>query len=72
MDLLLCSFTAVSMICWYMMIYSKTSVFLPLMPFLPLPLQAVDKHGLTPLLSACYENHVSCAKVLLEKVGTLI
>ncbi|KAM8739646.1 myotrophin [Acanthopagrus latus] len=28
---------------------------------------AVDKHGLTPLMSACYENHISCVKVLLEK-----
>lgn len=34
--------------------------------------QAPDKHGLTPLISACYEGHASCVKVLLEKVGTEI
>uniref|UniRef100_A0A8C6TNC9 Myotrophin n=1 Tax=Neogobius melanostomus TaxID=47308 RepID=A0A8C6TNC9_9GOBI len=28
---------------------------------------APDKHGITPLLSACYENHASCVKILLEK-----
>ncbi|KAI4803040.1 hypothetical protein KUCAC02_006599 [Chaenocephalus aceratus] len=28
---------------------------------------APDKHGLTPLISACYEGHASCVKVLLEK-----
>ncbi|XP_045928169.1 myotrophin [Micropterus dolomieu] len=31
---------------------------------------APDKHGLTPLISACFEGHLSCVKVLLEKVGT--
>lgn len=35
-------------------------------------IQAPDKHGLTPLISACYENHIACVKLLLEKVGTLI
>ncbi|TKS90635.1 Myotrophin [Collichthys lucidus] len=33
---------------------------------------ASDKHNLTPLLTACFENHLSCVKVLLEKVGTLL
>ncbi|XP_024147251.1 myotrophin [Oryzias melastigma] len=28
---------------------------------------AKDKYGMTPLLSACYENHVACVKLLLEK-----
>lgn len=28
---------------------------------------ASDKHGLTPLIYACYENHVPCVKLLLEK-----
>uniref|UniRef100_A0A3B3R6L5 Myotrophin n=1 Tax=Paramormyrops kingsleyae TaxID=1676925 RepID=A0A3B3R6L5_9TELE len=28
---------------------------------------APDKHGITPLLSATYEGHVSCVKILLEK-----
>lgn len=37
----------------------------------PRPLQAPDKHGLTPLISACFENHLSCVKLLLAKVGTL-
>lgn len=32
-------------------------------------LQATDKHGLTPLICACLENHVACVKLLLEKVG---
>lgn len=42
--------------------------------FLSLPLlpQAPDKHGFTPLMSACFEGHVSCVKLLLEKVGTVI
>lgn len=31
--------------------------------------QATDKHGLTPLICACLENHVACVKLLLEKVG---
>lgn len=34
--------------------------------------QATDKHGLTPLICACLENHVACVKLLLEKVGALI
>lgn len=34
-----------------------------------LSLQATDKHGLTPLICACLENHVACVKLLLEKVG---
>lgn len=34
--------------------------------------QAPDKHGLTPLISACFEGHTSCVKVLLEKVGAFI
>ncbi|XP_042577506.1 myotrophin-like [Cyprinus carpio] len=29
---------------------------------------APDKHGITPLLSATYEGHVTCVKILLEKV----
>ncbi|CAB1346036.1 unnamed protein product, partial [Coregonus sp. 'balchen'] len=29
---------------------------------------APDKHGITPLLSATYEGHLSCVKILLEKV----
>ncbi|KAG7225632.1 hypothetical protein INR49_005038 [Caranx melampygus] len=28
---------------------------------------APDKHGLTPLISACFEGHTSCVKVLLDK-----
>ncbi|TNM91619.1 myotrophin [Takifugu rubripes] len=28
---------------------------------------ATDKHGLTPLICACLENHVACVKLLLEK-----
>lgn len=31
--------------------------------------QATDKHGLTPLICACLENHVAGVKLLLEKVG---
>ncbi|XP_060085355.1 myotrophin-like [Ylistrum balloti] len=27
---------------------------------------AEDKHGMTPLLAAIYENHVECVKVLVE------
>lgn len=34
--------------------------------------QATDKHGLTPLICACLENHVACVKLLLEKVGVVI
>ncbi|XP_016367558.1 myotrophin [Sinocyclocheilus rhinocerous] len=29
--------------------------------------QAPDKHSITPLLSATYEGHVTCVKILLEK-----
>uniref|UniRef100_A0A8C7QB63 Myotrophin n=1 Tax=Oncorhynchus mykiss TaxID=8022 RepID=A0A8C7QB63_ONCMY len=29
---------------------------------------APDKHGITPLLSATYEGHLTCVKILLEKV----
>ncbi|KTG34786.1 hypothetical protein cypCar_00002740 [Cyprinus carpio] len=29
--------------------------------------KAPDKHGITPLLSATYEGHVTCVKILLEK-----
>lgn len=29
-------------------------------------INAPDKHGLTPLMSACYEGHTSCVKILLE------
>ncbi|KAK7895539.1 hypothetical protein WMY93_020864 [Mugilogobius chulae] len=28
---------------------------------------AQDKHGITPLLAACYEEHVSCVKILLAE-----
>ncbi|XP_043964692.1 myotrophin isoform X1 [Gambusia affinis] len=28
---------------------------------------ATDKHGLTPLMNACFEDHKECAKILLEK-----
>ncbi|KAG7257531.1 hypothetical protein CRUP_008162 [Coryphaenoides rupestris] len=28
---------------------------------------APDKHGLTPLLSAIYEGHLSCVRILLAK-----
>uniref|UniRef100_A0A3Q2PWR2 Myotrophin n=1 Tax=Fundulus heteroclitus TaxID=8078 RepID=A0A3Q2PWR2_FUNHE len=31
---------------------------------------ATDKHGITPLISACYEGHLPCVKMLLEKVRT--
>lgn len=34
-------------------------------------IQAPDRHGITPLISACYENHIACVKLLLEKVGDL-
>ncbi|MEQ2218768.1 hypothetical protein XENOCAPTIV_007890 [Xenoophorus captivus] len=30
--------------------------------------QVPDKHGLTPLISACYEGHLQCVKILIEKV----
>uniref|UniRef100_A0AAQ6IDW6 Myotrophin n=1 Tax=Anabas testudineus TaxID=64144 RepID=A0AAQ6IDW6_ANATE len=30
-------------------------------------INAPDKHGLTPLMAACFEDHLSCVKVLLEK-----
>uniref|UniRef100_A0A3B5QGB4 Myotrophin n=1 Tax=Xiphophorus maculatus TaxID=8083 RepID=A0A3B5QGB4_XIPMA len=33
---------------------------------------ATDKHGLTPLMYACFEDHKECAKILLEKVGATI
>ncbi|RXN01079.1 Myotrophin [Acipenser ruthenus] len=29
---------------------------------------APDKHGITPLLSATYEGHVTCVKLLLSKL----
>uniref|UniRef100_A0A671T9K6 Myotrophin n=1 Tax=Sinocyclocheilus anshuiensis TaxID=1608454 RepID=A0A671T9K6_9TELE len=32
-----------------------------------LELCAPDKHSITPLLSATYEGHVTCVKILLEK-----
>uniref|UniRef100_UPI0037E81A57 myotrophin n=1 Tax=Semicossyphus pulcher TaxID=241346 RepID=UPI0037E81A57 len=28
---------------------------------------AIDKHGYTPLICACYEGNVDCVKILLEK-----
>ncbi|MGH0163225.1 UNVERIFIED_CONTAM: hypothetical protein FKN15_057713 [Acipenser sinensis] len=31
-------------------------------------INAPDKHGITPLLSATYEGHVTCVKLLLSKV----
>uniref|UniRef100_A0A7M4FPC6 Myotrophin n=1 Tax=Crocodylus porosus TaxID=8502 RepID=A0A7M4FPC6_CROPO len=31
-------------------------------------INAPDKHNITPLLSAVYEGHVSCVKLLLSKV----
>lgn len=34
--------------------------------------QATDKHGMTPLVCACYENQVACVKLLLEKVGVVL
>lgn len=68
----LCRIWAVPMICWSKNLYP--SVFSFSHSWLPysLPLQAPDKHGLTPLISACFEGHLSCVKVLLEKVGTLM
>lgn len=33
--------------------------------------QAPDKHHITPLLSAVYEGHVSCVKLLLSKVRSI-
>ncbi|XP_029473099.1 myotrophin isoform X1 [Rhinatrema bivittatum] len=30
-------------------------------------INAPDKHGITPLLSACYEGHARCVKLLLSK-----
>ncbi|XP_005740927.1 myotrophin [Pundamilia nyererei] len=35
-------------------------------------INAPDKHGFTPLMTACFEGHLSCVKLLLEKVGALI
>ncbi|KAJ1166417.1 hypothetical protein NDU88_006821 [Pleurodeles waltl] len=32
-------------------------------------INAADKHGITPLLSACYEGHTKCVKLLLSKVS---
>ncbi|XP_020934146.1 myotrophin isoform X1 [Sus scrofa] len=32
-------------------------------------INAPDKHHITPLLSAVYEGHVSCVKLLLSKAG---
>ncbi|XP_007445460.2 myotrophin, partial [Python bivittatus] len=31
-------------------------------------INAPDKHSITPLLSAVYEDHMSCVKLLLSKV----
>ena len=31
-------------------------------------LQLPDKHGITPLLAAVYEDHEECVKILIEKV----
>lgn len=47
-----------------------TSCALKLTPLLSVYsiLQAPDKHGITPLLSATYEGHLACVKILLEKV----
>ncbi|KAM4712001.1 myotrophin [Anableps anableps] len=28
---------------------------------------AKDKHGFSPLASACFEDHIDCVKILLEK-----
>ncbi|XP_074553826.1 myotrophin [Halichoeres trimaculatus] len=30
-------------------------------------INAIDRHGFTPLLCACYESSVNCVKLLLEK-----
>ena len=32
-------------------------------------MQVLDKHGISPLLAAIYEDHVECVKFLLEKVA---
>ncbi|XP_010176608.2 myotrophin, partial [Antrostomus carolinensis] len=32
-------------------------------------INAPDKHNITPLLSAVYEGHVSCVKLLLSKMS---
>jgi ankyrin repeat protein len=32
-------------------------------------LQVVDEHGITPLLSAIFEGHTECVKLLLSKVS---
>uniref|UniRef100_A0A8I5NKW7 Myotrophin n=1 Tax=Papio anubis TaxID=9555 RepID=A0A8I5NKW7_PAPAN len=34
-------------------------------------INAPDKHHITPLLSAVYEGHVSCVKLLLSKVRSI-
>lgn len=64
------------MIYWYVKLFSKNSFSCFFISHsclsYPLHLQAPDKHGLTPLMAACFEDHLSCVKVLLEKVGSLI
>ena len=35
-------------------------------------LQLPDKHGITPLLAAIYEDHMECVKLLLAKVNLAI
>uniref|UniRef100_A0A8C0VXL6 Myotrophin n=1 Tax=Castor canadensis TaxID=51338 RepID=A0A8C0VXL6_CASCN len=34
-------------------------------------INAPDKHHITPLLSAVYEGHVSCVKLLLSKISMM-
>ena len=34
--------------------------------------QKEDKHGITPILAAIWENHISAVKLLLAKVGSFV
>lgn len=34
--------------------------------------QAVDKHGISPLLAAIWEGHTNCVKILLNSVSKLL
>lgn len=45
--------------------------FLFAVPFFYFLIQAEDKYGITPLLTAIFEGHANCVKALLEKVGSL-